>query len=122
MKKYKLFFFRVVLLAALIVSCNNKRNHLINSWKTIEVEAKTPLSDSIKNDILTNGNLSFTKDGHVTGYIQSDINNGTFALTKKGKNLVIKDETGTPYVYESTITVNSLILDNKEMKITFIKY
>lgn len=104
-----------------MVSCNKKRNNLINSWKTTEVEAKMPLSDSAKNEILTNGKLTFTKDGHVNGFFQSEINNGTYALTKKGKILIIKDETGTPYPCESTITEDKLILDSKEMKITLTK-
>ncbi len=121
MKKPKFFIFGVVLFAIVMVSCNQKRNDLVNSWKTTEVEAKTPHSDSVKNDILTNGTLTFTKDGHVSGFLESEINDGTYALTKKGKNLIIKDETGTPYLFESTITEDKLILDSKEMKITFIK-
>lgn len=121
MKKSKLFILGIILLAVLIVSCNKKRNNLINSWKTTEVEAKMPLSDSAKNEILTKGKLTFTKDGHVNGFFQSEINDGTYALTKKGKSLVIKDENGTPYPCESTITEDKLILDSKEMKITLTK-
>ncbi|MFA9189392.1 hypothetical protein AAGV33_01985 [Flavobacterium sp. FBOR7N2.3] len=121
MKKSKLFIFGVVLMAVLMVSCNNKRNNLVNSWKITEVEAKTPHVDSVKNDILTNGKLTFTKDGHVTGHIENDINDGTFALTKKGKSLVIKDDNGTPFPFESTITDDQIILDSEEMKLTLTK-
>lgn len=121
MKKSKLFIFGVLLSAILLVSCSQKRNDLVNSWKVTEIEAKTPHTDSVKNDILSNGNLTFTKDGHVSGALETDINDGTYALTKKGTNLVIKDETGTPYPFESTITDDKLILDSKEMKLTLIK-
>lgn len=121
MKKSKLFIFGVLLSAIVFVSCSQKRNDLVNSWKVTEIEAKTPHMDSVKNDILTNGNLTFTKDGHVSGTLETDINNGTYALTKKGTNLVIKDETGTPYPFESTITDDKLVLDSKEMKLTLIK-
>ncbi|OCB73864.1 hypothetical protein B0A79_12050 [Flavobacterium piscis] len=121
MKKSKLFIFGIVLLAVLMVSCHKGRNKLVNSWKITAVEPKMPLSDSLKNVILTQGQLTFTEDGHVTGYLQREITDGTFALTKGGKSLVIKDETGTPYPCESTITDEELILDSKEMKITLKK-
>jgi hypothetical protein len=121
MKKSKLFIFGVLLSAIVLVSCSQKRNDLVNSWKVTEIEAKTPHTDSVKNDILANGNLTFTKDGHVSGTLETDINDGTYALTKKGTNLVIKDETGTPYPFESTITDDKLVLDSKEMKLTLIK-
>ncbi|MBS7253893.1 hypothetical protein [Flavobacterium branchiicola] len=122
MKKSKLFIFGVLLSAVLIISCNKaKRNELVNSWKVTEVEAKTPLSDSAKNVIIENGTLTFTQDGHVTGYLLREITDGTYALTKKGKSLVIKDETGTPWPCESTITDDQLILDTKEVKLTLKK-
>ncbi|KQB42367.1 hypothetical protein [Flavobacterium aquidurense] len=121
MKKSKLFIFGIALLAVLMVSCHKYRNKLVNSWKITAVEPKIPLSDSLKNVILTQGQLTFTKDGHVTGYLQREITDGTFALTKGGKSLVIKDETGTPYPCESTITNDELILDSKEMKVTLKK-
>lgn len=121
MKKSKLFIFGIALLAVLMVSCHKGRNKLVNSWKITAVDPKMPLSDSLKNVILTKGNLTFTEDGHVTGYLQNEITSGTFALTKGGKSLVIKDETGTPYPCESTITDDQLILDSKEMRITLKK-
>lgn len=121
MKKSKLFIFGVLLSTIVLISCSQKRNDLVNSWKVTEIEAKTPHMDSVKNDILTNGNLTFTKDGHVSGTLETDINDGTYALTKKGTNLVIKDETGTPYPFESTITDDKLVLDSKEMKLTLTK-
>lgn len=121
MKKSNLFIYVIVFLAVLMVSCHKGRNKLVNSWKITNVEAKLPLSDSLKNEILTKGTLTFTEEGHVTGYLQSEITNGTFVLSKGGKSLVIKDETGTPYPCESTITNDKLILESKEMKITLDK-
>ena len=121
MKKSKLFIFGIALLTVLMISCQNKRNKLVNSWKITAVEPKMPLSDSAKHVIVTEGNLTFTEDGHVTGFLQHSINNGTYALTNGGKRLIIKDETGTPFPCESTITDDKLILDSKEMKITLDK-
>lgn len=121
MEKSKLSILGIVLLTVLMISCHKGRNKLVNSWKITAVEAKMPLSDSAKSVILSQGTLTFTEDGHVTGYLQSEITNGTYALTKGGKSLVIKDETGTPYPCESTITDDKLILDSKEMKLTLTK-
>ena len=121
MKKSNLFIYGIILLAVLMVSCHKGRNKLVNSWKITAVEPKLPLSDSAKTAILTNGMLTFTEDGHVTGFLQREITDGTYALTKGGKSLVIKDETGTPYPCESTITEDKLILESKEMKITLDK-
>ncbi|MEL1252507.1 hypothetical protein AAEO57_01860 [Flavobacterium sp. DGU38] len=121
MKKSNLFIYGILLFAVLIVSCHKKRDKLVNSWKITAVEPKLPLSDSAKTAILTNGMLTFTEDGHVTGFLQREITDGTYALTKGGKSLIIKDETGTPYPCESTITEDKLILESKEMKITLDK-
>lgn len=120
MRNSKLFTFVIAIAVVLMVSCS-KRNKLVNSWKVSAVEAKMPLTDSAKNAILTNGMLTFTEDGHVTGYLLREITDGTYALTKGGKSLVIKDETGTPYPCESTITADKLILDTKEVKLTLDK-
>ncbi|MCV9928723.1 hypothetical protein OIU83_13720 [Flavobacterium sp. LS1R49] len=121
MRKSTLFIFGLALLSVLMISCHKGRNKLINSWKVTNVEATgKPLSDSLKNVILTKGNLTFTKDGKVTGYLDVDFK-GTFALSKGGKDLVLKDEVGTPYSYASTIENDKLILDGKEIKLTFDK-
>lgn len=121
MKKSKLFIFAIALATVFMISCSKGRNTLIDSWKITKVEPKIPISDSLKAVILTDGTLTFTKDGHVTGFLTREITDGTYALTKGGKSLVIKDETGTPYPCESTISSDELILDSKEMKITLKK-
>ncbi|MDQ8013296.1 MAG: hypothetical protein REI96_12660 [Flavobacterium nitrogenifigens] len=120
MKNSKLFTL-VIAIAVVIVSCHLKRDKLVNSWKVTAVEPKEAVSDSTKNAILANGMLTFTEDGHVTGYLLREITDGTYALTQKGKKLVIKDEVGTPYECVSTITEDQLILDTKEAKLTFSK-
>ncbi|HJR99361.1 MAG TPA: hypothetical protein VJ780_00385 [Flavobacterium sp.] len=119
--KKSICIYGILVLVVLMVACSNKRNDLVDSWKVTKVEAKKPISDSEKNEILANGNLTFTKDGHVNGVLERDINDGTYALTKKGKNLVIKDETGTPHPFECEITDEQLILDGEDMKITLVK-
>lgn len=122
MKKSKLFILGIALLTLFMISCHSKRNKLVNSWKITAVETnKVALSDSAKHVILTSGNLTFTEDGHVTGFLLQPITNGTYALTKGGKSLVIKDETGTPFPSESTITDDELVLKLKEVKITLKK-
>lgn len=121
MKKSKLFIFGVALLTIVMISCHKGRNRLINSWKITNVEAKIGLSPEEKNTILTNGTLTFTEDGHVTGYLLHEINDGSFVLSEGGKKLVIKDENGTPYVCDSEISEDKLTLDTKEMKLTLTK-
>jgi len=121
MRKSSLFIFGIILLSILIVSCHKGRNKLVGSWKTTAVEAKKPLTDSIKNEILAKGNLSFTEDGHVTGFLEDVITEGTFVLSNGGKTLVIEDKTGTPYPCESTITDEELILNGEKMILTLKK-
>ena len=121
MKKSKLLLLGFTLLMLVMISCHKGRNKLTNSWKITAVEAKVPMSDSLKNVILNNGKLTFTDDGYVSGYLRREISKGSFILSKGGKSLVIKDETGTPYNCESTITNDELILENDEMKLTFKK-
>ncbi len=121
MKKSFLFTYGILLLSTLMIACHEKRNELVDSWKITNVEAKKTISDSVKNEILTKGTLTFTKDGHVDGFLEGDITNGSYALTKKGKNLVIKDETGTPYPYDCMITDDQVVLENEDMKITLVK-
>jgi len=72
MKNSKLFTL-VIAIAVVIVSCHLKRDKLVNSWKVTAVEPKEAVSDSTKNAILANGMLTFTEDGHVTGYLLREI-------------------------------------------------
>jgi hypothetical protein len=62
MKKSKLFIFGIAMAAVLLISCAKGRNKLVNSWKVTSVEAKMPLSDSLKAVILSDGTLTFTED------------------------------------------------------------
>ncbi|WP_348797009.1 hypothetical protein [Flavobacterium adhaerens] len=121
MKKANLFIFGILFLTTLMVSCHKGRNKLIGSWKVTNVEIKKPLSDSIKNEIIEKGELTFTEEGHVTGFLRRKITDGDFILSQGGKSLIIKDETGTPYPCESIITSDQLILDADEMKLTLKK-
>ncbi|MBF7091632.1 hypothetical protein IUY40_08770 [Flavobacterium sp. ALJ2] len=120
MKKTKLFIFAFALLSLVVISCQKERNKLINSWKVTNVEPKNTLSDSLKKVILSKGNLTFTKDGKVVGFLDVDLN-GTYALNKGGKSLIIKDETGTPYPFTSSIDKEQLVLDGADMTLTLNK-
>jgi hypothetical protein len=120
MKKAKLFIAAFSLLGVLLVSCNKTEGMLNNSWKVSNVEAKGTLSDSIKNIIISTGNLTFTKDGKVTGNLLGPVS-GTYELAKDGKTLTIVDATGKPESYSSVIEENRLILDGAEVELTFSK-
>ncbi|OMQ08949.1 lipocalin family protein [[Flexibacter] sp. ATCC 35103] len=121
MKKPFLYTFSLALLSLMFLSFNKNRDNLVGSWKITKVEPKTAVSQTAKNDILSHGSLTFTDDGFVRGRILQDINNGTFALTKKGKSLVIKEDTGTPYNCQSIINEDELVLDTKQMTVTLTK-
>lgn len=121
MNKSKLYLFGITLLTVLLFSCNNKRKSLVDSWKITAVEAKVPMTDSVKNDILDKGILTFTDNGHVNGHLERDFADGIYSLTKKGKFLTIKDETGTPFSFESTIEDDKVILEDDRMIITLLR-
>lgn len=121
MKKVFLSTFGLALLSILFLSFNKNRDNLVGNWKVTKVEPKISISEKTKNEMVAHGSLTFTEDGHVMGYLIDEIHKGTFALTKKGKSLVIKEDTRTPYPCESTITENKLILENKQIKITLKK-
>lgn len=121
MKNSKLFTLLIAIAVVIMVSCHRKRDKLVNSWKVTAVEAKKSLSDSAKTEILANGTLTFTEDGHVTGYLLREITEGTYALSEKGQKLIIRDEVGTAYVCKSTITDDKLTLDTDEAKLTLDK-
>lgn len=120
MKKTNLLILGFALFSLLFISCTKDRNKLISSWKVSNVESKKTLSDSMKSVILSKGNLTFSKDGKVTGFLDAELN-GTYALNEGGKNLTIKDETGTPYPFSSTIEKEQLILDGEHMILTLDK-
>lgn len=121
MKKAFLSTFCLALLSIVFLSFNKHRDNLVGNWKVIKVEPKISISETTKNEMIAHGSLTFTEDGHLTGYLLQEIHNGTFALTKKGKKLVIKEDTRTPYPCESTITEDKLVLDNEKVKITLVK-
>jgi NAD/NADP transhydrogenase alpha subunit len=85
MKKSKLLIVGFTLLGVLLVSCNKTKGMLVKSWKVTNVEAKGTISDSIKNVIMSTGNLSFTKDGKVSGNLLGVVS-GTYDLSKNINN------------------------------------
>lgn len=121
MKKAFLCTFAITFLSIALLSFNKNRENLVGNWKVIKAESKISISQRALNDMIAHGSLTFTDDGFVMGYLFNEINKGTFALTKNGKNLVIKEDVGTPYQCESTITEDQLIVENKQIKITLEK-
>ena len=120
MKKSKLLIVGFALLGEVLVSCNKTQGMLVKSWKVTNVEAKGTISDSIKNVIMATGNLSFTKDGKVSGNLLGPVS-GRYELGKDGKTLTIVDATGKPESYSTIIEENKLVLDGTEAKLTFAK-
>ncbi|AWG20225.1 hypothetical protein FFWV33_01125 [Flavobacterium faecale] len=119
MKNVKLLLFGLALFSLMLTSCNKKRNKLEQSWKVTEVVDKVPLSDSIKKDILEKGNLTFADKGIVNGHLERDFIDGVYHLKDKGKTVTIKDETGTPFTFTSTIDEDQLVLENDDIKFVF---
>ena len=121
MKKAFLSTIGIALLSIVFLSFNKNRDNLVGNWKVIKAEPKISISQTAVNDMTAHGTLTFTEDGYVMGYLFNEINKGTFALTKKGKKLVVKEDVGTPYPCKSTISEDQLILENKQIKITLEK-
>lgn len=121
MKKFKTLLFGLALVSVLMISCNKKRNKLENSWRVTEVVAKAPMTDSIKNDILAKGVLTFSDKGKVDGHLERDFVDGIYQLQDKGKSVTIKDATGTPFTFVSTIEEDQLVLENDDIKFVFAK-
>ena len=120
MKKAKSFIVAFALLGALIISCNKKQSMLTNSWKVTNMEAKGTIADSIKNAIVSTGNLTFTKEGKVSGNLLGPVS-GTYELSEDEKILTILDASGKPESYSFMLEENKLVLDGMEAKLTFIK-
>lgn len=75
----------------MFLSFNKNSENLVGSWEITKVETKIAVPQTAQNDILSHGSLTFTDGGFVRGRILQNINNGTFALSETGKNLVLKE-------------------------------
>lgn len=121
MKKLKSMLALFSLAGLLITSCgNNHDKQLAKSWTVSNIETATSLPDSVKNNMLANSEMDFTKDGHynTNGGIGAD--QGTYTLDKDGKNLSTISQAGkgnSVYVIDK-LTDDQLVLKNNGNTVT----
>jgi hypothetical protein len=75
-------------ISAALFSCGKKpQEQLAKTWQVNAVETETKLPESVKNAIIANSKMTFTKDGKytTTGGIGAD--QGTYVLDESGKNI-----------------------------------
>lgn len=71
-----------------LASCGKKStDQLVNTWQVTKIDTKAKLPESVKNAMMADAKMIFTKDGHytTTGGIGAD--EGTYTLDKDGKTL-----------------------------------
>jgi hypothetical protein len=111
------------IICLLMVACGSKPEEaLIKTWQVNGIKTAVDLPQSVKNDMIANSKMTFTKDGKysTTGGIGAD--QGTYALDKDGKNLSTTSGAGKSnevYVIEK-LDKDNLVLTNKGNKITCI--
>ncbi len=104
-------------------SCGKKpQEELAKTWQVNAVETETRLPESVKNAIIANSKMVFTKDGKytTTGGIGAD--QGTYVLDAEGKNLSTTSTAGKSneqYVIKK-LDKDNLVLTNKGNIVTCI--
>lgn len=104
-------------------SCGKKpKEELAKTWQVNGVETETKLPESVKNAIIANSKMVFTKDGKytTTGGIGAD--QGTYILDEEGKNLSTTSTAGKSneqYVIKK-LDKDNLVLTNKGNTVTCI--
>ncbi|WP_342648096.1 hypothetical protein [Mucilaginibacter sp. CSA2-8R] len=112
-----------LLFSAAMVSCGKKpQEELVKTWQVNGVETETKLPESVKNAIIANSKLTFTKDGKytTTGGIGAD--QGTYVLDSDGKNLSTTSTAGKSneqYAVKK-LDKDNLVLINKGNTVTCI--
>jgi len=103
-----------LLISAVMFSCGKKpQEQLAKTWQVNAVETETKLPESVKNAIIANSKMTFTKDGKytTTGGIGAD--QGTYVLDESGKNISTTSTAGKSneqYVIKK--------LDNDKLELT----
>jgi hypothetical protein len=101
-------------ISAALFSCGKKpQEQLAKTWQVNAVETETKLPESVKNAIIANSKMTFTKDGKytTTGGIGAD--QGTYVLDESGKNISTTSTAGKSneqYVIKK--------LDNDKLELT----
>jgi len=123
MKKVKSLLLTFSLVTALFVSCGkNAKDELSRTWKVTEIETSTKLPDTVKDAMLANSTMVFTKDGNytTTGGIGAD--QGTYTLDKDEKQLSTVSTSGkSNSVYTiDKLSKEELVLINNGNTVTCI--
>lgn len=121
MKNLKLFTLGTIFCFVLF-ACGKKEAHLVNTWQVTGIESETDLPDSLRNAMIANSKMVFSKDGNYTtsGGIGAD--QGTYTVDENIKNLSTVSTAGkSSEVYTiSKLDKDNLILINKGNTVTCI--
>lgn len=121
MKNFK-FFSLCVLICVALFACGKKGPELARTWQVTGIETETDLPDSLRNAMIANSKMTFTKDGSytTTGGIGAD--QGTYTVDEKVKNLSTVSSAGkSSEVYTiSKLDNDNLVLINKGNTVTCI--
>ena len=113
----------VFLIGLFLTSCGGKKGaDLARTWQVTAIETETNLPDSLRNAMIANSKMAFTKDGAytTTGGIGAD--QGTYTLDEDVKNLSTVSSAGkSSEVYTiSKLDKDNLILKNRGNTVTCI--
>ncbi|WP_462264260.1 hypothetical protein [Mucilaginibacter sp.] len=106
----KLLSVGLLFMMVLIVSCGKKpKEQIVQTWQVNGIKTETKLPEAVKNSMIANSKMTFTKDGQytTTGGIGADA--GTYVLDEDGKNL---STTSTAGKASSAYTIDKLDNDN----------
>ena len=122
MKQFRLLGFSF-LFCLFLISCGGKKGEdLAKTWQVTSIETENDLPDSLRNAMIANSKMAFTKDGAytTTGGIGAD--QGTYTLDEDVKNLSTVSTAGkSSEVYTiSKLDKDNLILINKGNTVTCI--
>ena len=111
------------LIGLFLISCGGKKgDDLAKTWQVTAIETETDLPDSLRNAMIANSKMAFTKDGAytTTGGIGAD--QGTYTLDEDVKNLSTVSSAGkSSEVYTiSKLDKDNLILKNRGNTVTCI--
>ena len=111
------------LIGLFLISCGGKKgDDLAKTWQVTAIETETDLPDSLRNAMIANSKMAFTKDGAytTTGGIGAD--QGTYTLDEDVKNLSTVSSAGkSSEVYTiSKLDTDNLILINRGNTVTCI--
>jgi hypothetical protein len=95
MKKLKINFYLLLVFGAVLASCGkNPEKQLAKTWLVSDIETPTPLPDSIKTQMISGSQMTFTKDGQYTSTGGIGADQGSYTLDKEGKSLSTISQAG----------------------------